>query len=111
MSGNLVPYRVELIKRIGIERVENIEATNEIKKWNHTDLRKLKKLYQRKKRIYEKHFRKDREQYEKKLAYRKTLESFKRQDNSKSYPITTEYRKESVKCHTGTRWRYWDKNE
>ena len=114
LSGNLVPYRVELIKRIGIERVEKIEATNEIKKWNHTDLRKLKKLYQRKKRIYEKLFRKDREQYERKLAYRKTLEQFKRQEgkrHSERANITTKFRNESIKYHTSTRWRYWDKNE
>ena len=57
LSGNLVPYRVELIKRIGLERVEAIENTNKIKKWNKTDLKRIKVLANRKRRLYERKFR------------------------------------------------------
>lgn len=57
LSGNMVPYRVELIKRIGLERVEAIENTNEVKRWNHTDLRRIKVLANRKRRLYERKFR------------------------------------------------------
>ena len=57
LSGNMVPYRVELIKRIGLERVEAIENTNEVKRWNHTDLRRIKVLANRKWRLYERKFR------------------------------------------------------
>ena len=57
LSGNLVPYRVELIKRIGLDRVEAIENTNKIKKWNHTDLKRIKVLANRKRRLYERKFR------------------------------------------------------
>jgi len=57
LAGNLVPYRVELIKRIGLDRVEEIENTNKIKRWNHTDLKRIKVLANRKRRLYEKKFR------------------------------------------------------
>jgi len=57
LAGNLVPYRVELIKRIGIKRVEEIEATNKIKKWNHTDLRRIKTIFNKKRKLYEQRFR------------------------------------------------------
>lgn len=57
LAGNLVPYRVELIKRIGLDRVEAIENTNKIKKWNHTDLKRIKVLANRKRRLYERKFR------------------------------------------------------
>ena len=57
-SGNLIPYRVELINRIGEKRVLEIESENRIKKWNHEDLKRLKTLFTRKKKLYEKLFRK-----------------------------------------------------
>ena len=37
-SGNLVPYRENLIKKIGIETVEELESMNTIKKWSKEEL-------------------------------------------------------------------------
>ena len=45
LSGNAVNYRIGLIKRIGLERVEALEADNEPKKWTIEELKQLKQLY------------------------------------------------------------------
>ena len=44
-SGNAVDYRLGLIERIGIERVEALEADNEAKKWTIDELKELKQKY------------------------------------------------------------------
>ena len=44
-SGNAVDYRLGLIKRIGIERVEALEADNEPRKWTIDELKELKQKY------------------------------------------------------------------
>ncbi len=54
LSGNLVPYRKNLIKKIGIERVEKLESTNGTKSYTVEELKeviteyriKIKKLNQ-----------------------------------------------------------------
>lgn len=54
-SGNLAEYRINLIKKIGVEEVEDLEATKNIKKWTKEDLNvlldqfkyKIKKLKER----------------------------------------------------------------
>lgn len=47
-SGNLVNYRIGLIKRIGIEKVEWLESNHEIKKWQISELKEIEQEYKRK---------------------------------------------------------------
>jgi hypothetical protein len=47
-SGNAVDYRIGLIKRIGLEAVEALEADQTPKHYTIDELKELKKLYQRK---------------------------------------------------------------
>ena len=44
-SGNAVDYRLGLIERIGIKRVETLEADNEPKKWTIDQLKEIKQKY------------------------------------------------------------------
>lgn len=48
LSGNLVPYRVELIKRIGLEEVEKLESKHKPLKLTVDEIRELTKTYQAK---------------------------------------------------------------
>ena len=48
LSGNLIPYRVNLIKKIGTDKVEAIEGYNEDKKYTISELKELKRLYKQK---------------------------------------------------------------
>lgn len=48
LSGNIVEYRINLVKRIGVERVEALENNNKIKRWTREELIEIKKEYQRK---------------------------------------------------------------
>lgn len=45
LSGNAVDYRINLVKRIGLERVEALEASNTPKKWTREELIAVKVLY------------------------------------------------------------------
>lgn len=45
LSGNLVPYRVELIKRIGLEKVEWLESQKHPKKWSVEELKEIIDTY------------------------------------------------------------------
>ncbi|MBD2816634.1 recombination protein NinG [Xenorhabdus sp. Flor] len=47
-SGNLVPYRVELIRRIGLERVEVIESNHDRHRWTIEECKAIKADYQQK---------------------------------------------------------------
>lgn len=47
-SGNAIEMRKGMIQRIGIERVEAIENSNETKKWTREELYALKELYKTK---------------------------------------------------------------
>lgn len=47
-SGAAVDYRIGLVKRIGLERVEALEADQSSPKWTHDDLRAIKQLYKEK---------------------------------------------------------------
>ena len=38
LAGNAIDYRIRLISRIGLERVEALEADNEIRKWTREEL-------------------------------------------------------------------------
>jgi len=46
-SGEAVAYRIGLIARIGLDRVELLEADNAPCKWTHDELRAMKADYQR----------------------------------------------------------------
>lgn len=47
-SGNAVAYRLGLIARIGLARVEALEADNTPRKWTHDELRAIKRHYREK---------------------------------------------------------------
>lgn len=47
-SGNLRGYRIGLIERIGVERVEQLETDHEARKWTKEELRELAAEYRRK---------------------------------------------------------------
>lgn len=47
-SGNAVDYRIGLIARIGLARVEALEADNDPRKWTIDDLKAVKTMYQQK---------------------------------------------------------------
>ncbi|MFC0178980.1 recombination protein NinG [Thorsellia kenyensis] len=44
-SGNLVPYRVELIKRIGLERTEALESNHKNRKYTVDELKAIEQQY------------------------------------------------------------------
>lgn len=56
-SGNLVPYRVELIKRIGLEKVEEIERNKSVVKYDSEYLKRLIRVFSKKIKLYELKFR------------------------------------------------------
>ena len=45
-AGNAVDYRIGLISRIGLARVEALEADNTPRKWTHDELRAMKAEFQ-----------------------------------------------------------------
>lgn len=47
-SGNAVEYRIRLIERIGLERVEALESDNQPKKWDRDELVAIKAKYKAK---------------------------------------------------------------
>lgn len=47
-SGNAVDYRINLIHRIGLDRVEALENDNAPRKWTREELLAIKKTYQAK---------------------------------------------------------------
>ena len=47
-SGNAIDYRINLVKRIGLERVEALESNNEPAKYTIEDAKEIKKLYNEK---------------------------------------------------------------
>jgi hypothetical protein len=48
LSGNLVPYRVALIEKIGIEEVERLEQPNQCKTWTKEELDEIITTYRKK---------------------------------------------------------------
>lgn len=51
-SGNAVDYRINLIKRIGIDRVERLESDNEPRKFTIEYLQRIKKIFNKKTKLY-----------------------------------------------------------
>lgn len=47
-AGNAVDYRIGLVKRIGINRVDALESNNESRKWTHDELRAIRDTYRKK---------------------------------------------------------------
>jgi len=47
-SGNLVEYRIALIKKIGIDNVEALEVANDTKRWTVDELKQIEKIYKAK---------------------------------------------------------------
>lgn len=45
LAGNAVDYRIQLIKRIGLERVEALEADDTPRKWTIEELQAIKSTY------------------------------------------------------------------
>ena len=47
-AGRAVDYRIGLIQRIGLARVEALESDNEVRKWDRETLLQIKETYKRK---------------------------------------------------------------
>lgn len=47
-AGNVVDYRIRLIERIGLARVESLECDNTVKKWTREELVAIKAKYKAK---------------------------------------------------------------
>ena len=54
LSGNIVAYRIKLIERIGIDRVEAVECNNDTVRHDITYLRRIKQIFKNKLRIKKK---------------------------------------------------------
>jgi len=54
LSGNIVEYRIRLIERIGLDRVEALEHNNDTVKHDITYLRRVKQIFKNKLRIKKK---------------------------------------------------------
>jgi hypothetical protein len=57
MEGNLTPYRKQLIKRIGKQRVLDLENDNKPKNYSIDDLKRIKEVFKKRAKLYEKKFR------------------------------------------------------
>lgn len=53
-SGNAVDYRLRLIRRIGLERVEALEQDQSTKQYSKDDLRRIARIFNRRTRHYRK---------------------------------------------------------
>ena len=54
LSGNAVEYRIRLIERIGLERVERLESDNAARRFDIPYLQRIKSIFTRKARALEK---------------------------------------------------------
>ncbi|CDL58705.1 Protein NinG [Klebsiella pneumoniae] len=54
LSGNAVEYRIHLIERIGLDRVERLEADNELRRFDIPYLQRIKSIFTRRARALEK---------------------------------------------------------
>ncbi|HGN1701949.1 TPA: recombination protein NinG [Proteus mirabilis] len=54
LSGNLIPYRINLINKIGEERVTRLEHDNTVRKFDIEYLKRMKSIFTRRARWYEK---------------------------------------------------------
>lgn len=54
LSGNLIPFRINLIEKIGADRVESLEHDNTPRKFDIDYLKRMKAIFTRRARHYEK---------------------------------------------------------
>ncbi|MGF7480271.1 recombination protein NinG [Providencia sp. SP181] len=54
LSGNPIPYRINLINKIGEERVTRLERNNSVRKFDIEYLKRMKSIFARRARWYEK---------------------------------------------------------
>lgn len=54
LSGNLIPFRINLIEKIGLQRVERIEHNNTVRKFPIEYLKRVKAIFTRRAKHYEK---------------------------------------------------------
>ena len=52
-SGNAVDYRIQLIERIGLDRVERLEHDNECRRFSIDYLKRVKRIFNKRSRFYE----------------------------------------------------------
>jgi len=57
LSGRIVDYRKNLITRIGEDKLNELENNNEIRKFDIEYLKRVKKIFSKKARFYDRHFR------------------------------------------------------
>jgi hypothetical protein len=57
LSGNVVGYRAGLIERIGLERVERLEADNSPRRFDTEYLQRVKRIFTNRAKLYERNFR------------------------------------------------------
>ena len=57
LSGNAVEYRIYLIKRIGLDKVERLEQDNRVRKFDIDYLKRIQKIFNKKTRLYKTKFR------------------------------------------------------
>jgi len=48
LAGNAIDYRIRLVERIGLERVEALEADNLVRKWTRAELIEIRDTYRAK---------------------------------------------------------------
>ena len=56
-SGNITNYRVHLIEKLGLEKVECIESKHEAKRYTKEQLIRIRDIFRRKANLYEAKFR------------------------------------------------------
>lgn len=57
LSGNAIVYRNALCKRFGSEFVERLDNNNEIRRFDIPYLKRIKSIFNKKRRLYERYFR------------------------------------------------------
>ena len=53
LSGNVAEYRRGLIKKIGLDLVEKIEADQDSRNYTSEDLQRITQIYRKRKKIHE----------------------------------------------------------
>lgn len=57
LGGNYSEYRIRLIDRIGLDRVENLEINNSVVSFSNEYLERVKKIFSKRARLYKRRFR------------------------------------------------------
>lgn len=57
LGGNYSEYRIGLIGRIGLDRVERLEQDNRTVKWSKDYVRRVREIFRKRTRLYKKRFR------------------------------------------------------